>query len=41
MTPDPARPTKHAFIEPVDLMQLSRYELNLEHTRIGWGRAWP
>lgn len=39
--PDPSRPTKHAFVEPVELVELPLYEMNLASTRESWVRVWP
>jgi len=38
---DPSRPTKHAFVEPAELVELPLYEMNLASTRGNWVRVWP
>jgi hypothetical protein len=39
--PDPARPSKHAFVEPREPVTLTVYEASLGRTREKWTRAWP
>lgn len=39
--PDPARPDKHALVEPASVMPLVEYESALTTTRPNWGRVWP
>jgi hypothetical protein len=39
--PDPDRPTKHAFIEPAEIVPLETYETSIARTRPDWRRAWP
>ena len=39
--PDPDRPDKHAFVEPVARVGLADYESALASTRPRWVRTWP
>ena len=39
--PDPARPDKHAFVEPEIEVALEDFEGELVATRDSWSRAWP
>jgi hypothetical protein len=39
--PDPARPGKHAFVEPARPATLAEFEEGLARTRVRWGKAWP
>jgi hypothetical protein len=39
--PDPARPDKHAFVEPARIEPLEEYEGSLTATRPHWDSAWP
>ena len=39
--PDPDHPTKHAFIEPAEIVPLETYETSIAKMRPGWRKAWP
>lgn len=39
--PDPASPTRHAFVEPARRMSLENFELALVSTRPDWRQEWP
>lgn len=39
--PDPARPDRHAFVEPARDVSLEIYESSLAATRPSWKQVWP
>ncbi len=39
--PDPARPEKHAFVEPSEPIPLDGFEAALAATRPHWRPVWP
>ena len=41
LRPDPKRATKHAFVEPSQVMPLTLYEDALGSTRDDWRQIWP
>ena len=41
LRPDPRRATKHAFVEPNQVMPLMHYEGALGSTRDDWRKIWP
>jgi hypothetical protein len=41
LRPDPMQTTKHAFVEPSQVMPVAQYEDALSSTRDDWKKIWP